>query len=199
MKELTRVSYLLQYHTDHFVKAWDARLELASLCASYLTFPCFSPHVHSADIRLSVLRGDYAFQEYSVLNWIHHARAFHSRETKFHGCNTSRLDESILSLYQRYPGESSRSTPETSSGTGVRNETAVLQALDACQKVGDLVDDVRINEADSRKTYILHLPRVVVEILLQVWDNQHLVFSAELRKSEQSWKSFRRWKEKKIL
>jgi len=152
---LTKFSYLLQHHSDHFVDAWDARSRLATLCTSFLTFPCFSPFLDPTDIQRSVLQGDYAFEEYCVLNWIHHAKAVRSRGTMLHD-NVTRLDGPILSLYRHYLQQFPTLTSESNIGAATMDKTAVSRALTACQKANDLVDDVRLNESDPGKAFTFH-------------------------------------------
>lgn len=144
---------MLQHHSDHFVDAWDAKSRLATLCTTLLTFPCFSPCLDQTGIQRSVLKGDYAFQEYSVLNWIQHAKAFRSHGTMFHDTDTTRLDGSILSLHHHYLEQFPALASESRIGTAAMVDTAVSRALNACQKANDLVDDVRWNEADPGKAF----------------------------------------------
>jgi hypothetical protein len=41
---------------------------------SYLTFPCFDPNLAEATIIDAIQRGDYAFQDYAVSNWVPHVQ-----------------------------------------------------------------------------------------------------------------------------
>jgi hypothetical protein len=45
---------------------------MATLCTSYLTFNYFYPSMSDDELLECVHRGDFAFQEYAVCNWLHH-------------------------------------------------------------------------------------------------------------------------------
>ena len=154
LRVLNLSRYLLQHHSDHFVDAWSAKSKIASLCTSFLTFSCFDPYLDQDQIERSVLRGDYAFQEYSVLNWIHHARAFRSHSSMLidTDTDTSRLDCSIISLFHNYLKQFPSLRSVSSIPLAAKDDAAVLRVLDVCQKANIAVEEVRKIEDNAGKT-----------------------------------------------
>ena len=171
---LKKFSYLLQHHSDHFVYIWDARSKLATLCTSFLTFPCFNPCLDQTDIKNSVLKGDYAFQEYSVLNWIHHTNIIWSHGKIPRDIDTVRLGRSILALYRHYLEQIPMLTSGLSNGAVGTYEASVSTALNVCQDANDLVDDVRLGQADPGK--LSYFTMVLSILILKLLPNQSLIF-----------------------
>ena len=147
---------MLQHHSDHFVHVWDARSRLATLCTSFLTFPCFNPYLNQTDIQCSVLKGDYAFQGYFVLNWIHHAKVIRNHVKLSRDTDTARLDGSILSLYRHYLEQLPTLASGLSNGAVATDEASVSRALNVCQDANDLLDGVRLNKADPGEAFTLY-------------------------------------------
>ena len=150
--ELIPSRYLLQHHSGHFVNHSAAQLRMALLCSSYLTFPCFSPDIDISEIEASVYRGDYAFQEYAALNWIHHIKCLIRCGTNV---DISSLKRAAVTLYQRHFEQSDTVTLyETIQDLG-HNAHSLSRAMDHCQKSYDTVDNITVNEIDSGKVKTL--------------------------------------------
>ncbi|KAL9043378.1 MAG: hypothetical protein Q9214_003434, partial [Letrouitia sp. 1 TL-2023] len=105
----------------------------------------FRPHLDDAEIKDNVLRGDYAFQEYSVLNWIHHARDFLSQNSMPNVINTKGLHDSISILYEHHLRQFQMAS-NTSITIACNEKIAALAAL---QKANSSVEDIRTNKADQ--------------------------------------------------
>jgi len=52
-----------------------ASYKITDICMSYLSFPCFDLSLDGSTIIQAVQRGDYAFQDYAISNWIAHVQA----------------------------------------------------------------------------------------------------------------------------
>lgn len=76
-----------------------ASYRLTDLCMSYLTFQCFDPNLDEATIIDAVRRGDYAFQDYAISNWVTHVQMLRQQP-----CRPSTPLESFLLLWQRILG-----------------------------------------------------------------------------------------------
>ncbi len=141
-------SYLLQHHSGYFVDDSAAKLKLAQLCTSYLTFPCFNPYLDISNIEVSVYKGEYAFQEYAVLNWIHHVKSLTEHEDNV---DISSLKNSVSTLYRRHleqfdPGNSDSSIQDLEI-----DRHNIPAALSDCQKLYQIVDNINADKNDPGK------------------------------------------------
>jgi hypothetical protein len=76
LREADFYRYLWQYHSQYYIKSSIAKKTMATICTSYLTFKCFHPEMIADQQLECVFRGDFAFQEYAVSNWLHHLKSF---------------------------------------------------------------------------------------------------------------------------
>lgn len=152
---LTLSSYLLQHHSRQFVNPSAANLRLALLCTSYLTFPCFNPYLGLSDIETSVHRGDYAFQEYAALNWIHHIKCLNDSDTVMFNVDLSSLKNAVLILYQRHLGQLAIGNPDLSIQDPDLHMHNISVALDKFQMSYDMISNISVNETNSGKVITL--------------------------------------------
>ena len=150
--ELTPSRYLLQHYSGHFVDYSAAQLRMALLCSSYLTFPCFSPDIDISEIEASLYRGDYAFQEYAALNWIHYIRCLIRCGTNV---DISSLKRVAVPLYQRHVEQPDAVKFYESIQDLGHDSHSLSRAMDHCQKSYDMVDNITVNEIDSGKVKTL--------------------------------------------
>ena len=149
---LTPSRYLLQHHSGHFVNHSAAQLRMALLCSSYLTLPCFSPYTEISETEASVYRGDYAFQEYAALNWIHHIKCLLRCGTNV---DISSLKRAVVTLYQRHVEQFDTVNLYANTQDIGYNAHSLSRAMDHCQKSYDTVDNISVNEIDSGKVKTL--------------------------------------------
>ena len=152
---LTLSSYLLQHHSRQFVNPSAANLRLALLCTSYLTFPCFNPYLNLSNIETSVHRGDYAFQEYAALNWIHHIKCLNDNDTVMFNVDLSRLKNAAVILYQRHLGQLAIGNPDLSIQDPDLHLHSISAALDKFQMSYHMINDISVNETNSGKVITL--------------------------------------------
>ena len=152
---LTLSSYLLQHHSRQFVNPSAAKLRLALLCTSYLTFPCFNPSLDLSDIEVSVHRGDYAFQEYAALNWIHHIECLNDYDKVAINVDTSSLKNAVVILYQRHLGQLAIGNPDLSIQDPGLHIHSISAALDKLRMSYDIVNNIYVNETNSGKVITL--------------------------------------------
>ena len=150
--ELIPSRYLLQHHSGHFVDHSGAQLRMALVCTSYLTLPCFSPYLDKSEIEASVYRGDYAFQEYAALNWIHHIKCLTQYRTNI---DMSSLKNAVITLHQDHvkqfgPVDSDANIQDIEFGAH-----SLSRAMDNYQKSYDMVDNINVNEIDYGKVMTL--------------------------------------------
>lgn len=153
--KITLSSYLLQHHSGYFVNPSAANLRLALLCASYLTLPCFSPCLDLTDVEVSVYKGDYAFQEYAALNWIHHIKCLTDHGELATNVDMSSLKTAVVILFQRHFAQFATDNSDSSTQDLEFNMHSISAALDNCQKSYDMVDNICVNETDSGKVMAL--------------------------------------------
>ena len=143
--------YLLQHHSRQFVSPNAAKLRLALLCTSYLTFPCFNPYLDLSDIETSVHRGDYAFQEYAALNWIHHIKCLNDCDKEAINVDTSSLTNAVVILYQRHL----RQLATGNSDLGIQDPGfhmhSISASLNRFQMSYDIVNNISVSEINSGK------------------------------------------------
>lgn len=139
--------YLVQHHSGPFVDPDAANSRLALLCTSYLTLSWFKPCLDLSDIEVSVYKGDYAFQEYAALNWIHHVRCVTKSGEVSTDADTSSLKTAVVILYQRHCGQSTTRLSESSIKDFDLH--GISAALDNCQTSYDMVDNICVNETKS--------------------------------------------------
>lgn len=155
---LTLSSYLLQHHSHQFVDPSAAKLRLALLCTSYLTLRCFDPHFDLSDIKISVHNGDYAFQEYAALNWIHHIRCLNDYNKVATSVDLSSLKNAVAILYQRHIGQSAIGNSDFSIHDRDLHMHNISAVLDKFQTSYDMVDNISVNETKSGKVMALIKP-----------------------------------------
>ena len=125
---------------------------MALLCTSYLTLPCFSPYIDISELEASVYRGDYAFQEYAALNWVHHIKCLTRYGTNV---DMSSLKSAVVTLYQRHVEQSNTVNLYANIQDNGYNAHSLSRAMDNCQKSYDAVDNISFNEIDSGKVITL--------------------------------------------
>jgi hypothetical protein len=74
---------------------------MATLCTSYLTFDCFYPNMSDDELLECVQRGDFAFQEYAICNWLHHLNSI-LQDKKFKPLSSSPLWMALTVLNNRH-------------------------------------------------------------------------------------------------
>lgn len=148
---LTLSSYLLQHHSRQFINPSAAKLRLALLCTSYLTFSCFNPYLDLSDIETSVHRGDYAFQEYAALNWIHHIKCLNDNDTVMFNVDLSSLKNAVVILYQRHLGQLAIGNPDLNIQDPDLHMHNISAALDKFQMSYDMINNISVTETNSGK------------------------------------------------
>ena len=85
-------------------------------------------------------RGDYAFQEYATLNWIHHLESLESHELDSNQDETSRLRRSLAVLRQHSPEENAGDRPKLGQKDTEADYIYVSDELNAWRSVYDKVE-----------------------------------------------------------
>ena len=148
-------SYLLQHHSGYFIDPSAATLRLALLCTSYLTLRCFNPYLDLSEIETSIYKGDYAFQEYAALNWIHHIKCLNDYEKVATNVDMSKLKDAVVILFQRHLGQSAIGNSDLHIQDPGLHMHSISAALGKFQMLYDLVDDISVNETNSGKVMAL--------------------------------------------
>ena len=148
-------SYLLQHHSGYFVDPSAATLRLALLCTSYLTLPCFNPSLDLSEIASSVYKGDYAFQEYAALNWIHHIKCLNDYDKVATNVDMSNLKNAVVILCQRHLGQFAIGNSNLQIQDPDLHMHSTSAALDKFQTSYDTVDDISVDETNSGKVMAL--------------------------------------------
>lgn len=78
---------------------------MANLCATYLTFECFSTDLRGTKAEDQVKAGIYAFQEYSAMNWLYHSRIVLNKSLIVGSGELSNLERSCILLQGRHDAE----------------------------------------------------------------------------------------------
>lgn len=113
---------------------------------TYLTFQCFDPNMDEATIIDAVQRGDYAFQDYAISNWISHEQMLRQQPPR----RTTSL-ESFLRLWQQVL-RSRYGIPEVEEGNHPLNraEWEILnRAEDACHTVDGTSNEGQLTSPDE--------------------------------------------------
>ena len=165
---------MLQHHSNYFINSAAAESRLALLCTSYLTFSCFDAQLDESDIRNSVQRGDYAFQEYATFNWIHHVSSV---------SDTSNLRDSIRYLHKRHLRQFPRLNSDSNFGESAIDEHDVSAALEDCRKAYDQVDNLYADGKGQGEAPIPFLPK---DYKIMVLQNSYHISCTESSRSEVS-------------
>ncbi|KAM0210011.1 hypothetical protein ACHAQI_006123 [Fusarium lateritium] len=83
--------------SKHFIDTTAKELELACSCIDYLNLPTFEHHPTNDE----VLRGEYGFMDYAVLNWVRHLEAG-TVQADDYGPLIRELDESLETFIRGY-------------------------------------------------------------------------------------------------
>ena len=145
-------SYLLQHHSGYFVDRSATKLKLAQLCTAYLTLPCFNPYHDISNIKVSVYRGEYAFQEYAALNWIHHVKCL---TEQWDNVDISSLKNAVGTLYRRHQEQFYPSNSDSSIQDLEIDRHNIPVALVGLQKTYDSVDNINVDKDDPGKVMTL--------------------------------------------
>ncbi|KAF6218628.1 hypothetical protein HO133_005979 [Letharia lupina] len=114
------------------------------------------PCLDLTDVEVSVYKGDYAFQEYAALNWIHHIKCLTDHGELATNVDMSSLKTAVVILFQRHFAQFATDNSDSSTQDLEFNMHSISAALDNCQKSYDMVDNICVNETDSALTpYIL--------------------------------------------
>ena len=68
--------YLFGPQSKFFLSKTNSHLNLATKCMSYLSFDCFRTDRSDSEMVRSILRGDYAFQQYAEFQLIEHIKRY---------------------------------------------------------------------------------------------------------------------------
>ena len=142
---------MLQHHSGYFIDPSAATLRLALLCTSYLTLPCFNPYLDLSEIETLVYKGDYAFQEYAALNWIHHIKCLNDYDKVATNVDMSNLKNAVVILFQRHLGQSAIGNSDLHIQDPDLHMQSISAALDKFQTSYDIVDDISVNKTNSGK------------------------------------------------
>ena len=125
---------------------------MATICTSYLTFKCFHPEMTDDQQLECVFRGDFAFQEYAVSNWLHHLNSV-LQDRGIDGLSSSSLWRKFMVLNDRHKGQ-----PVSLSQSDLPFEPDLFQMMEEFGELYGKTDALLTDEIDSRKTLLSKLP-----------------------------------------
>ena len=124
---------------------------MATLCTSYLTFKCFRPEMTDDEQLECIFRGDFAFQEYAVSNWLHHLQSF-LQDREINGLSLSSLRREFMVLNDWH-----KNRPVSLSKSDLPSATDLFQMVDEFGELYGETDALLTDELDSRKTLFFKL------------------------------------------
>ncbi|KAH8587440.1 hypothetical protein B0O99DRAFT_747604 [Bisporella sp. PMI_857] len=172
----TAKEYLWQHHSGYYIKASGAEELMTTLCASYLTFDCFSLGLAKDRFTARVLSGDLAFQEYAACNWLKHLECLF-RTTDTETVIPRSLQKAILILQERHGIQSACSSGLQSSLLCKADFGRILIEL---QQLYDQIDTIIVEDSETqgRMPYLLaqicHSRLVIEGRVIQGTEQDHL-------------------------
>lgn len=121
-----------------------AEIRMANLCATYLTFGCFSTNLQEKLFREHVTAGAFAFQEYATLNWLYHLNSLSDTETGNDDGELASLDRACQLLKLRHCEFLSTQVGVSNPGTGQQGRhisRQVFARLQACYEAVHSISD----------------------------------------------------------
>ena len=119
---------------------------MATICTLYLTFNCFSPSILDDKLLECVLRGDFAFQEYAVCNWLHHLKYF------LQGAEIDTPASSSLRMAFMVLNDRHKDQPASLSQSDVLSEMDLSNMLNKLLVLYDDNCTILTEDSDLRKT-----------------------------------------------
>ena len=113
---------------------------MATLCASYLTFDCFSLDLGDAEAREYVRSGHYGFQEYATCTWIDHAISVLEDHGTANAEDVAALEAVCNIMYLRHTEQRTGLSP--APAIGELTNKSFREKLDCLQKAYNQVESV---------------------------------------------------------
>ncbi len=122
---------------------------MANLCATYLTFECFSTSMQETDLRENVEGGAFAFQEYATLNWLYHLKTSSNRNMSDDNGELASLTRACQVLESRHCGMPLHKVEPSNSDHGRQGRQKSAPALAQIQEGYEAVHSI----SDSEECY----------------------------------------------
>jgi len=113
---------------------------MANLCASYLTFDCFSLDLRDAEARKYVHSGHYGFQEYATCTWIDHAISVLEAHGTANAEGVAALEAVCNVIYLRHTGQGTGLS--LAPAIGELSNKSFRERLDCLQRTYNQIESV---------------------------------------------------------
>lgn len=141
-----------------------AEIRMANLCATYLTFECFSTNLQEKLFCEHVTAGAFAFQEYATLNWLYHLNSLSDADMGKDDEELASLNRACQLLELRHCEFLSAGLGDTNPGKGQQDRQISRQVFARLQACYEAVHSI----SDSEECYgnSCQLPQTLTTVLL---------------------------------